>query len=325
MRAVANDNSERGGSLIFFTICLTMIIGFTGLAIDGGRLWVERRNLVTATDAGALAGAYESIDGTNGCDEAEDFVDDNSPQSDDFDCLLNGDRQVGSIEVAAESDVDLTFMRILGANSSAVQSTTKVDWRPDSGGMRPFGVCAEADGGAPQAWLDDPTYTVTFRVYFLQTVEACVASGSAPGNWGAVDFNGGSNSTSEFNDWIRNGYSDPIRTADNTLPCDLDSYGCYSGDPGTFSNSNGSALRDLMNSGEEFTFPIFSNAGGTGSNFDMKMIAVAKARLVDVKVNGTSDRRYIDLELQAGGLVQYQDQVLQSKVAICGTKSFDAC
>jgi len=51
------NGSERGQALILLAISLVVLLGFTALAIDGSLLYSDRRQLQTAADAAALAGA----------------------------------------------------------------------------------------------------------------------------------------------------------------------------------------------------------------------------------------------------------------------------
>jgi uncharacterized membrane protein len=51
------NRSERGQALILLAVSLVVLLGFTALAIDGSLLYSDRRQLQTAADAAALAGA----------------------------------------------------------------------------------------------------------------------------------------------------------------------------------------------------------------------------------------------------------------------------
>lgn len=48
---------ERGQSIVILALSLVVMLGFAGVAIDGGILYADRRNAQNAADAGALAGA----------------------------------------------------------------------------------------------------------------------------------------------------------------------------------------------------------------------------------------------------------------------------
>lgn len=49
---------ERGQAIVLVALVLTVLFGFLGLAIDGGRGYLDRRNMQASADAAALAAAY---------------------------------------------------------------------------------------------------------------------------------------------------------------------------------------------------------------------------------------------------------------------------
>ena len=51
--------------VILFALCLTVIIAFAGLIVDGGRAWGQRRVTQTAADTAALAAAKAILNGTS--------------------------------------------------------------------------------------------------------------------------------------------------------------------------------------------------------------------------------------------------------------------
>src|SRR5262245_9490545 len=48
-----------GQALVLVALAMPMFFGFVGLAVDGGKLLVERRSIQNAADAAALAAAQE--------------------------------------------------------------------------------------------------------------------------------------------------------------------------------------------------------------------------------------------------------------------------
>ena len=50
---------QRGQAIVLVGLLLTVLFGFVGLAIDGGRAYLDRRHLQGAVDAAALAAAYD--------------------------------------------------------------------------------------------------------------------------------------------------------------------------------------------------------------------------------------------------------------------------
>ncbi|HEY3334922.1 MAG TPA: pilus assembly protein TadG-related protein [Candidatus Limnocylindrales bacterium] len=59
---------DDGQMLVIFAICLVAIIAMTGLVIDGGMTFVQRREQQNVADAAALAGAYAYVNSNNASD-----------------------------------------------------------------------------------------------------------------------------------------------------------------------------------------------------------------------------------------------------------------
>lgn len=60
MRPIRRLSEESGQTLIVTALCMTVLMGFMGLAIDVGHLRLEKRRLQAAADAAALAAGRES-------------------------------------------------------------------------------------------------------------------------------------------------------------------------------------------------------------------------------------------------------------------------
>jgi len=56
-RLLASD--QRGAIIVFFALCLPILIGFMGLAVEVGYWYSQHRNLQSAADAAAVAGSYD--------------------------------------------------------------------------------------------------------------------------------------------------------------------------------------------------------------------------------------------------------------------------
>jgi uncharacterized membrane protein len=54
----------RGVVGILFALAMPVLIGFTALGTEVGLWYLERRNLQTAADVGAIAAAFEVLNGT---------------------------------------------------------------------------------------------------------------------------------------------------------------------------------------------------------------------------------------------------------------------
>ena len=53
--------AQRGAVAIIVGLTLAVLVGFAGLAIDGGRLYVNKTELQNAADACALAASYATV------------------------------------------------------------------------------------------------------------------------------------------------------------------------------------------------------------------------------------------------------------------------
>ena len=56
--AVSRHPRERGQAIVLMVLVVVALLGMIGLAVDGGRLYMERRSVQNAADNAALAGAY---------------------------------------------------------------------------------------------------------------------------------------------------------------------------------------------------------------------------------------------------------------------------
>ncbi len=312
-----NSQSERGASTVFLALSLVMLGAFAALGVDAGQFWTTRRSLVTATDAAALAGANAVVDGQDGCSAAYSYLQLNYENLDAYTCTqTSSGGSDGVIQVTATDDVAFAFAPIIGISSRPAESSTSASFGVElESGLRPFAFCEQATTDLQQ-WLVNPTVKQTIRFSFTSdtNVAACSANGAAPGNWGFVDFNGGSNNTPEIVDWILNSYPEGVMTTSAITSCSVEPVGCYEGSPGALSGAHKSALTTLKNSGALFSVALFSHAEGNGANLQMKLTKIVSAKLTDFKVTGKNSGRYIEVELQPGII---QDGDPEPSVKIC--------
>jgi len=130
--------SEKGQALILIAFGIVALIGFTALAIDGGRVFSDRRNAQNAADTAALAAALDEIYARygkvtpgyeqTGLNRAADnyyqndadhtvtveFCDDARTAGDPCTGLPSGAVESEYIRVKIESKVHMTFARVLG-------------------------------------------------------------------------------------------------------------------------------------------------------------------------------------------------------------------
>jgi hypothetical protein len=150
-----SNNSEKGQALILIAFGIVALIGFTALAVDGGRVFSDRRNAQNAADTSALAAAlaelHEDQEGfearglqraasngyENDADSQVTVVFCNTVQSSSNPCtgLPPGADPSEYIRVEIISDVPMTFARVLGREfvTNRVEAITRVQGNPTTG------------------------------------------------------------------------------------------------------------------------------------------------------------------------------------------------
>jgi len=291
--------SDRGATTAITALFLSAALGFGALVIDVGNSWQERRHLVTATDAAALGAVQDYVRGDNGCTlSAGPLVLANNSDATMSDCNHKPITQTtpGWVTVEAEANVNFLFAGALGFSDTDVTSSTtaRYDFAATvDGGLRPFGLCLDA--------LDALTPTIVpgngevYRIYYGKDAQPDSCGGNdVPGNWGILDFDGGANSANDTKDWVLNGYDGPVSIGD-----------VIEGDTGAISNSLKSEL-DFLITVDHFTLPVFDFAVENGANSEFTINNFTVVRLIDYKVTGPQEDRWIELEfldevVQGGG------------------------
>ncbi len=292
-----SNDDERGAVLAMVCILMVSLIGCAAFAIDAGSAWQSQRRIRTATDAAALAAAGVYATGGDGCAATDDsYLTANDSAATVTSCSVLGQTAAtpGRVTVTAKRPVNFQFAQIFGVSGIDVKSSTTARWGNVDGavGLRPMALCLYAN---PELalWLNLPTGPTadsgTIRIYYNKSQPDACGEG-APGNWGMLDYNGGSNSNDEARDWVANGYPGQVSLYDPTIP----------GDTGSFSNSIEDELASLV--GDEFGLPVFDQVSGTGSNAQFRLIAIVKVELVGYEVNGAEADRYLDIQLKVGNL-----------------------
>ncbi|MEW6569318.1 MAG: pilus assembly protein TadG-related protein [Chloroflexota bacterium] len=59
----SNRPTERGQAIVLLALGFVILLASTGLAIDGGMVYTERRRAQNAADAAAMAGALAILNG----------------------------------------------------------------------------------------------------------------------------------------------------------------------------------------------------------------------------------------------------------------------
>lgn len=114
---------ESGQVLVLFALLLTVIFGFTALAIDVGGMVVAKSRVQNAADAAALAGAQD-LPNTSAFTTAKNFAEKNGVPKEKTIAQYykddEGNTDTNKIYVECEVDYDFTFARVLGFKDTKI-------------------------------------------------------------------------------------------------------------------------------------------------------------------------------------------------------------
>lgn len=276
---------SRGSISIMVAVMLVPITIFIAVVVDAGRVWVAKTALQNGVEAAAVASATTWMKNGASCTTpslAFVSVDGSTPSQ--VRCSTTGTNRRGTVEVSADETVSLRLAALLGRDTANVASTVRVKVAPAAAatGLWPLALCAEYP--AVKTWLaSGMTSTATWDINFLDNAAGC--GGRVPGNWGVLDFNGGSNSTAETADWVLNGYTGSVEVGD-----------IVAGDPGSPSAS----LRLDDRIGSSVTFALFDLATPAGNNATFRIVGFARARVIDVVVTGSPSNTHLTIAFEKG-------------------------
>ncbi len=121
--------SSKGQILVMLALALPLMLTMLGLALDGGRLYFERRHAQIAADAGARSAAFELLRGNNNqasVDEASatdatlNGYDKNDPEVDVVALIGPAGFSNNFVSVTVTDEVPTTLLNIFGKNASTV-------------------------------------------------------------------------------------------------------------------------------------------------------------------------------------------------------------
>lgn len=122
------DNRESGQVLVIVALFLVVLLAMLALIVDGGNLYLHRRAMQNAADAGAMAGALVlAHNGT--ADQARATAQEYAVQrngADRCNVIING----AEVTVVAYDDVAMTFGRVVGLRQATVSARATAKWAP---------------------------------------------------------------------------------------------------------------------------------------------------------------------------------------------------
>lgn len=120
--------NEAGAIFIYFALAIIPILGFIGLSVDVSRAYHSRAMVVNATDAAAIAAAKVP---TENADAEARRVFDAYIQGSSLDGhakieSVQVNEKKGFVQVNAKTDVDMSFIKVLGYDKLAVRGQSRV-------------------------------------------------------------------------------------------------------------------------------------------------------------------------------------------------------
>jgi hypothetical protein len=204
-QAPAEREGQAGQTLALVAVLLVGLIAMLGLVLDGGNLYLHRRRMQNAADAGALAGAREmALDHgeTAAHAAAQDYaVTRNKAETATVEVKYDVGNPV--VSVVAQADVHMTFARLLGIDQLEVGALAEAT----------YGTAGEGEGVVPIAL----PYTTTWMTYVPFILWDSDMEAGADRGWLNLDCRGdwlppscGDAGSAVEKDWMRDGYPEAI-------------------------------------------------------------------------------------------------------------------
>lgn len=281
----SNRRDERGAIAIMTAVAFVPLALMLALVADAGRVWAARERLRNAVEAVAVASATEWAGNGSACSShARSFFTADGAAPLATTCTTSGTRTNGIVSTSANENVGLVFGDLVDRMTSRVSALASVKISAASAvrGLWPFGLCA--DNTAIASWIaagfpEGRQATITFE----QPSQLC--GGSVAGNWAVLDFNGGSVSNAETQQWAFEGYRSVITVGD-----------VVNGSPGAPSSS----LDMSPTIGKTILFPLYRFPRNNGSNALYTIVGFATARVDAFRLNGRAAQRSITITFKTG-------------------------
>lgn len=195
---------QRGAIAIVVGLMLVVLVGFVGLALDGGRLYLTKTELQNAADACALAASYELTDAPSIPPEAFARADAAGRM------VAQRDRVNFQQAPIASGDVSIGFSTSLGSGSGGWASAGA----PPAGNARYVRCTISRDGISP--WFmqvlgfGDQSVSALATASLARAQTACAIPmalcatagapdfGYVPGDWYGVDFSDNGSSVTNY-------------------------------------------------------------------------------------------------------------------------------
>jgi hypothetical protein len=150
------NGNERGQSLVIIAIAFLALVAMVALIIDGGSLYLNRRNAQTAADAAALAGAHELCVNKGSDSAIQDVVDQYAITENGATAVENVDidRTNKAVVVQTMLETSSFFAGVLGYENNTVRAEASAGCFPPSSSAHLLPIawaCQPPVGGSTDA------------------------------------------------------------------------------------------------------------------------------------------------------------------------------
>jgi Flp pilus assembly protein TadG len=325
-RAVTGRLDE-GAVAIVVALLTVVLVGMAAFATDFGLAYSRQRQLQTAADGASLAAAKTFADAAtpgltcstvvasasgSAVTVARSYHALNAPA----DAALatgaapsgwSGDAGVayrcnpaGNVEVRVTNTgtSPAFFGSVFGVSDIDLGRSATAAMGPATAvtGLRPFAVCATAANQLLANNTANPgaAQLVSFDKVFSGTTSTATPCGSSPGNWGTLDYDGGSNPVGDTTLWTDVGFNAQIDLGSDlqiTFPGDpgfpsANSGNCTTGDGCVHTVNLSGALNDIIN--RPSVLPVFDVVTGSGNNASYRVVGFIGVKLCGWKIGNQS-------------------------------------
>ena len=306
MRPFQKLKNNRGAVLVLVGLSLFAFLSLFALVTDLGFIFVSKAELQNTADSAALAAVAEI---RNGIDAARQkgiafgeahVVAKQQIQIDSSDVVFGHydldvsqftpnalptnavEVQARRVEGSLSGPLGLFFARLFGQEFSNVRALSRAVLDP-----RVVGVHGK-NRLLPYSVVNFVVDQNGDGAYDIDSVINIHPRSDAPGNFGFLDLDGGSNDVTELRQYIENGYD-----KDFVIP---------PGGSVEISGSTGIEGNSLLNSfqviiGEEVFLPVHNWVIGEGDGAIFNVISLLAVRVQQVKLTGNPDTRFIKIKI----------------------------
>ncbi len=252
-------SKEEGATLIYVSLSLMVLLGFAGLALDGGYAFTQRGRMQVAADAAALAGArLAALDSSNSeiSSQVKSVAYTNGATDVDWWLIKDGD----AIRVDTSRTIETWFAKLFGLHAITLEATAEAEAFAFDGftELLPLTtMCTDA------GFSEGTVYTF----WDLDMTE--------PGSFGWLDWNGSSAGNGEL-------------AANISNPDQSDFWHIGEWVSAGPSVRNSPAIRRAIRKwlGNPVTIPLYSDVSGSGRNATYRICGFAEFIITGYKFKG---------------------------------------